>query len=65
VNEKEELYGSVSGLDISLAIKEEGFLIDKENIKLDQTIKQLGIYEVPLKLHPQVETKIKIWVVKK
>ena len=65
VNEKEQLYGSISALDVSSALKEEGYEVLESNIKLDNPIKSLGIYEVPIKLHPQVVSSVKIWVVKK
>jgi len=65
VQEDEKLYGSISAQDLADALKEEGFQIDKNWILLDEPIKSLGIYEVPLKLHPEVSTKIKVWIVKK
>ncbi len=63
--EAEQLYGSISSGDIVAALKEEGFEIDKSLVALESPIKALGIYEVPIKLHPEVTTKVKIWVVKK
>ncbi|MDI6758728.1 MAG: 50S ribosomal protein L9 [Candidatus Omnitrophota bacterium] len=66
VQEKEEkLYGSISSLDIANALKEEGIEIDKESIVLEEPIKALGIYEVSVKLHPQISANLKVWVVKK
>ncbi|MCX5710081.1 MAG: 50S ribosomal protein L9, partial [Candidatus Omnitrophica bacterium] len=59
------LYGSIAAFDIAKALKEEGFEIDKTKIELDEPIKALGIYEVPIKLHPEVIAKVKIWIVKK
>lgn len=63
--EEEKLYGSISSNEVANALKEEGFQIDKNSIILEEPIKSLGIYEVPVNLHPQVQAKIKIWVVKK
>ena len=63
--EEEKLYGSISPNEVANALKDEGFQIDKNSIILEEPIKSLGIYEVPVKLHPQVLGKIKIWVVKK
>ena len=63
--EEEKLYGSITSQDISNAIKEEGLEVDKAFIILDEPIKALGIYEVPIKLHPEVIAKVKVWVVKK
>ncbi len=65
VHEEEKLYGSVTAQSISEALKEEGIEIDKRDIILPEPIKSLGIYDVPVKLHPEVETTIKVWVVKK
>lgn len=62
---EEKLYGSINTHDISEALKEEGFSIDKSNIELVEPIKSLGIYEVPVKLHPEVTAMVKLWVVKK
>lgn len=64
-HEDEKLYGSVTIVDISRALEDEGFKIDKRYILLDEPIKSTGIYEVPVKLHPEVSAQIKIWVVKK
>jgi large subunit ribosomal protein L9 len=65
VQEDEKIYGSVSAADISAALKEDGLEVDKGLIILEEPIRALGIYEVPIKLHPEVNAKIKIWVVKK
>jgi len=63
--EEEKLYGSIISQDIVNALKEEGFEIDKNLIVLEEPIKSLGIYEIPIKLHPEVTAKVKVWVVKK
>jgi large subunit ribosomal protein L9 len=61
----EELYGSIGSQDIAAVLKDEGFSIDKNAIELPEPIKSLGIYELDVKLHPEVNAKIKLWVVKK
>lgn len=63
--EEENLYGSIAVSDLVAALKEEGLNIDKSMIGLSEPIKSLGIYEVPIKLHPEVIAKVKVWVVKK
>ncbi|MCX5703004.1 MAG: 50S ribosomal protein L9 [Candidatus Omnitrophica bacterium] len=63
--EEDKLYGSITSQEIARALKEEGFAIDKNSIALDEPIKSLGIYEVPIKLHPEVIAKLKVWIVKK
>ena len=62
---EEKLYGSINAFNITEALKEEVFSIDKSNIELVEPIKSLGIYEVPIKLHPEVTATLKLWVVKK
>ena len=62
---EEKLYGGINAGDISSALKEEGFSVDKNLIDLAEPIKSLGIYEIPIKLHPEVTAKLKLWVVKK
>ncbi|MEK6727961.1 MAG: 50S ribosomal protein L9 [Candidatus Omnitrophota bacterium] len=63
--EEDKLYGSIGVIDLAAALKEEGFEINKNSIMLDEPIKALGIYEVPVRLHPEVLAKIKVWIVKK
>jgi len=64
VGENEVLYGSVTNADIADLLEKQGFLMDKRKILLEEPIKSLGIYEVPLKLHPEVVATVKVWVVK-
>ena len=45
-------------------LKEQGIDIDKRKIMMDEPLKALGIYNIPVKLHPEVEGKIKVWVVR-
>jgi large subunit ribosomal protein L9 len=63
--EEDKLYGSIGPQEITGALKDEGIEIDKGCIVMDEPIKALGIYEVELKLHPDVPAKLKIWIVKK
>jgi len=63
--DEKSLYGSVTAQDISNALKEEGIEVEKSFINLDEPIKSLGIYEISVKLHPEVSAKVKTWIVKK
>ncbi|MFW6151633.1 MAG: 50S ribosomal protein L9 [Verrucomicrobiota bacterium] len=64
VGEEETLYGSVSPADIFDALKAQGIEdVGKNEIILEKPIKELGVYDVPVKLHPEVETSVKVWVV--
>lgn len=60
-----KLYGSIGINEIVHALKDEGFEIEKSMILLKDPIKTLGIFEVNVRLHPEVLAKIKIWIVKK
>ncbi|GBD93343.1 50S ribosomal protein L9 [bacterium BMS3Abin05] len=65
VGEENRLFGSVTSQDIADSLKEKDFKIDKRKIILEEPIKVLGIYSVPIKIHSEVEAKVKVWVVKK
>ena len=64
-HEEDKLYANITSKDIADSLKEEGIEIDKNLILLDEPIKSLGIYEIPVKLHPEVPAKVKVWIVKK
>ncbi|MFC1703225.1 50S ribosomal protein L9 [Candidatus Omnitrophota bacterium] len=62
-NEEEQLYGSISEADIAAALEtEKNITVDSKLIFLEQPIKALGIYDVEIRLHPEVTTKIRVWV---
>ena len=61
--EGEKLFGSVTSKDIEDYLRTEGFKIEKKDIMLQEPIKALGIYTVPVKLYQGVEAKLKVWVV--
>ena len=63
--EEDKLFGSVTAEDIRDTLLAEGIQIDKKQIHLKEPIKKLGIYQVEIKLHPEIMTSAKIWVVKK
>jgi large subunit ribosomal protein L9 len=65
IQEKDKLYGSITSLEIHKALEDESINIDKAHIALEEPIKALGIYEVPIKLHPEVTATLKVWIVKK
>jgi large subunit ribosomal protein L9 len=57
-------FGSISTKEISQAAKEQtGLDLDKKKMQLPESIKALGTYEVPVKLHPQVTAKLTVSVV--
>jgi large subunit ribosomal protein L9 len=62
--EEETLYGSVTSAEIAAALEKEGISIDKRKIQMDEPIKALGIYTIPVHIHPEVSGEVKVWVVK-
>jgi len=64
VGESDVLYGSVTSGDVAEALSKEGIAVDKRRIQLAEPIKSLGIYTVPIRLHPEVTAEVKVWVVK-
>jgi large subunit ribosomal protein L9 len=63
--EEDKLYASIGRTEIHRALSDEGYTIDKNAIIIEEPIKSLGIYQVPVKLHPEVLAEVKIWIVKK
>ncbi|MCS6958238.1 MAG: 50S ribosomal protein L9 [Aquificaceae bacterium] len=60
VGEKGKLFGSVTAQDIAQALQEKGFDVDRKKVMLKNPIKDMGIYTVTLKLHPEVNVDIKV-----
>ena len=63
--EEDKLFGSVTAEDIRDALLAEDIQIDKKQLHLKEPIKKLGIYQVEIRLHPEITTIAKVWVVKK
>jgi len=59
-SETGSLYGSVSKRDIATVAAESGLSIDRKQVELDRPFKEIGIYQVKVNLHPEVETSIYI-----
>src|SRR5438552_13420072 len=64
VGEEGKLFGSVTAADIAQQLDAQGFSIEKRQIDLHEPIKALGVYRVPIRLHPEVKPEIKVWVIK-
>ena len=64
VGEEDRVFGAVTSQTIADLLKEKGFEIDRRKILLEEPLKALGIYDVPIRLHPEVEAKVKVWVVR-
>jgi large subunit ribosomal protein L9 len=62
VGEKDHLFGSVTSADIATALEAKGFNVDRRKIHLDDPLKSLGEYHVPVKLHREVTAHVKVTV---
>lgn len=65
VGEDGKMFGAVTNYDIAKAFEERGIKLDKRMIELNEPIKELGVFYVPVRLHPEVSIEAKVWVVKK
>jgi len=63
VGEEGKIFGSVTSMDIVKALEEKGITLDKKKILLEEPIKRIGEYEIPIKLHSEVQAFLKIKVV--
>ncbi len=62
VGEKDHLFGSVTSADIASALEAKGFNVDRRKIHLDDPLKSLGEFHVPIKLHREVTAHVKVTV---
>ena len=64
VGEDEKPFGSITIHDVVEALAKKGVAVDKHAVRLEEPIKALGVYEVPVRLHPAVTATLKLQVVK-
>jgi len=62
--ESDQLFGSVTAMDIAAALEAKGFHIDKRKVELAEPLKTLGEYKVPLRLHADVTASVEVHVVR-
>ena len=64
VGEEDRLFGSVTVQNVAELLEEKGYDIDRRAIHLQDAIRELGVYNVEVRLHPDVKATVKLWVVK-
>ena len=64
VGDEDKMFGSVTALDIHKSLEQKGVIVDRNTILLDEPIKALGIYHVPVRVTPELTGDIKIYVIK-
>lgn len=62
--EEGKLFGSITASDIADKLAEQGIEIERRQVQLDEPLKALGVFTVPVRLHPDVHPEIKVWVIK-
>lgn len=62
-NDDGHLYGSVGAQEIADSLKEAGFTLATDQIRLEGPLKELGLYTVRIHLHAEVDANVKVWVV--
>jgi large subunit ribosomal protein L9 len=60
----DRLFGSVTSQHIAEFFAEENLPVERKQIRLEEPIKSLGVFNVPIKLHTEVTAELKVWVVK-
>jgi large subunit ribosomal protein L9 len=63
VGEEGRLFGSVTSPMIAQELELRGFNVDRRNIIIEEPIKTLGIFDVKVKLHPEIMAALKVWVI--
>lgn len=61
--EEGKLYGSVTAMDVAAALKAQGVEIDKSKIVLEEAIRELGVFNLAIKLDAGVQATVKVWIV--
>jgi large subunit ribosomal protein L9 len=65
VGEEDRMFGSVTNNDIAALLQTNGVTVDKRAVEIDEPIKALGVYTVPVKIDKEVTANVRVWVVKK
>jgi len=63
VGDDEKIYGAVTQHMVLEALRSRGFNLERKAVQLEEPIKQLGVYNIEIKLHAEVRPQVRIWVV--
>jgi large subunit ribosomal protein L9 len=58
------IFGAVTNRDIADALAAEGIVVDRRDVELDDAIKNIGVFQVPVKLYGGVEAQVKVYVLR-
>jgi large subunit ribosomal protein L9 len=62
-NEEGHLFGSVNASQIAAALRQKGFPVEDKHVRLEQPLKEIGVFDVTVHLHQDVNVTVKVWVV--
>ena len=62
-NAEGHLFGSVTAAQIAASLRDKGIPIDDKQVRLENPLKEIGVYDIPVHLHATVEATVKVWVV--
>lgn len=62
--EGDKLFGSITSADIAGQLGDLGYQVDKRAVELEEPIRMIGIYKVPVRLHPEARAEVRVWVVR-
>lgn len=62
--EADKLFGSVTSMDLERALREQGIDVDRKRIQLSEPLKNLGEFQIQVRLHPEVTVQLKVKVVR-
>jgi large subunit ribosomal protein L9 len=65
VGDEDQLYGSVTAADVHEALVAQGFPVERKAVRLEEPLKALGVFDVPVHLFQDIEAPVKVWVVRK
>jgi large subunit ribosomal protein L9 len=61
---EDKLFGSVTNQDVQEALAAQGFTVDRRNIVLAEPIRSIGVFQVPVRIHKDVEATVKVYVIR-
>lgn len=62
-NEEGHLFGSVNAAQIAKSLRDKGFEVDDRQVRLEAPLREIGVFDVPVHLHQDVDATVKVWVV--
>lgn len=62
-NEEGHLFGSVNAAQVAAALRAKGYSVEDAQVRLDAPLKEIGVFDVRLHLHQEVDATLKVWVV--